>query len=418
MKLELSQPETRERTIAFARFVWRRFLDDKCFEAAGAMSFTTLFGLVPLTTAALGIISAFPVFADWSDRLTAFIFANFVPESGRVVRGYLTDFAANAAKLTSAGVIALLVSALVLMSSIENQFNMIWRVPPRRRRLARFVVYWTILTAGPLLLAASIGAGSDALEHSGARDPYGIAFVLGRLVPFIVTWLAVTLAFLVVPNAVVRPRNAALGALVASALFELAKHLLASYLKRANYDEVYGALAVIPVFLIWIYVSWVVVLLGASLAASLSAFRFMPAALRVPHALEFAFLLRMYRRIVRAGQQAVPLDRAQLELLEPGVTEEQFDRFFKLLHEHQLVQRTDSGAYVALRDPATVRLNELFDAGRFGLPGAAELERLKARGDPDDAPLIEWLGEARAAVQGAFAVSAARIMPVQDPRPA
>src|SRR5687768_4326806 len=100
MKLELSQGETKERAIAFARFVWRRFLDDKCFEAAGAMSFTTLFGLVPLTTAALGIISAFPVFADWSDRLTAFIFSNFVPESGQVVRSYLTDFAINAGKLT------------------------------------------------------------------------------------------------------------------------------------------------------------------------------------------------------------------------------------------------------------------------------------------------------------------------------
>ena len=418
MKFDLSQGETKERTIAFARFVWRRFLDDKCFEAAGAMSFTTLFGLVPLTTAALGIISAFPVFADWSDRLTAFIFSNFVPESARVVRGYLTDFSINAAQLTSAGIVALLVSALVLMSSIENQFNMIWRVPARRRRLTRFVVYWTILTAGPLLLAASIGAGSDALADAGAEDTSGIGYTLGALVPFVVTWLAVTLAFLVVPNAVVRPRNAALGGLVASALFELAKHLLASYLKRANYAEVYGAIAVIPVFLIWIYVSWVVVLLGASLAASLSAFRFQPAALRVPHALEFAFLLRTYRRIVRAGQQATPLDRGKLELLEPGLTQEQLDRFFCLLTEHQLVQRTDSGAWVALRDPATVRLNELFDAGRFGLPGLAELERLKARGDPDDGPLIEWLAEARAAVQGAFAVSAARIMPVENPKPA
>ena len=407
--LELNQTETKERTIAFAKFVWRRFLDDKCFEAAGAMSFTTLFGLVPLTTAALGIISAFPVFAEWSDRLTEFIFQNFVPESGQVVRGYLTDFAINAGKLTSAGIAALLLSAFVLMSSIENQLNMIWRVPPRRRRIARFVVYWTVLTAGPLLLAASVGAGSDRLAH--ATDQYGAAAILGALVPFLVTWLALTLMFLVVPNAIVRPRNAALGAFVATALFELAKLAFAGYLKRANYDAVYGALAAIPVFLFWIYVSWVVVLLGASLAASLSAFRFQPAALRVPHGLEFAYLLRVYRRIVRAGQQGKPVDRAALEIAEPGLTEDQFDRYLALLRDHQLVQRTDAGAFVALRDPATVRLNELFDAGRFGLPNAGELERLKARGDADDAPLLEWLEQARGAVQGAFAVSAARIMP-------
>ena len=418
MKIELSKPETRERAIAFARFVWRRFLDDKCFEAAGAMSYTTLFGLVPLTTAALGIISAFPVFAEWSDRLTEFIFANFVPASGQVVRSYLTDFAANAAKLTSAGVLALLVSALVLMSSIENQFNMIWRVPPRRRRLARFVVYWTVLTLGPLLLAASIGAGTDALAKTGSPDSYGIGDFVASVVPFFVTWFAVTLSYLVVPNAAVRPRNAAIGAFVAAMLFELAKYLLAVYLRSSNYDEVYGALAVIPVFLIWIYVCWVVILLGASLAASLSAFRFQPKALRVPHGLEFAYLLRMYRNIVRAGQQGAPIARAQLELAEPGLTDEQLDRFFKLLREHQIVQLTDAGAYVALRDPATVRLNELFDAGRFGLPGTPELERLRARGDPDDVPLLEWLSDARAAVQGAFAVSAARIMTSEAPRPA
>lgn len=418
MKLELSQSETRERTLAFARFVWRRFLDDKCFEAAGAMSYTTLFGLVPLTTAALGIISAFPVFEAWSEQLTDFIFRNFVPESGRLVRGYLTDFAINAGKLTSAGIIGLLVSALVLMSSIENQFNMIWRVAPRRRRLARLVVYWTVLTAGPLLLAASIGAGSDALADAGAVDAWGIGAVLASLVPFVVTWLAITLAFLVVPNATVHPRNAAIGAFVATALFEVSKWLLSLYLQRANYDQVYGALAVVPVFLFWLYVAWTVILLGASLAASLSAFRFLPAALRVPHGLEFAFLLRVYRRIVRAGQGGTPIGRAHIVVDEPGLTEEQLDRFFTLMREHQLVQRTDDGCWVALRDPATVRLAELFDAGRFGLPGAAELERLKARNDPDDAPLIEWLTDARAAVQGAFSVSAARIMPAEPAVPA
>ncbi len=412
------QPESRERALAFARFVWRRFVADRCFEAAGAMSFTTLFGLVPLTTATLGIMSAFPVFADWSDRLTEWIFANFVPESGRVVRGYLTDFAVNAGKLTSLGVIALLVSALLLMSSIENQLNKIWRVAPRRRRLARFVVYWTVLTAGPLLLAASIGVGSDMLASAGADDRYGFGDVAAGFVPFIVTWLAVTLAFLVVPNANVRPRNAAFGAFVASGLFELSKHLLAGYLKRADYDAVYGALSAVPVFLIWIYLSWVVVLLGASLAASLSAFRFQPAGLRVPHGLEFAYLLRVYRHIVRAGLAAAPLDRAQIERLEPGLTEEQLEKFFALMREHQLVQRTDFGAYVALRDPSSVRIEELFHAGRFGLPAVAELERLEARGDPDDEPLIEWLREARNAVEGAFAVSAARIIPPVTPRPA
>lgn len=403
-------PHRRERSIAFARFVWRRFLDDKCFEAAGAMSYTTLFSLVPLATAAFGIIAAFPVFEQWSAAVTTFIFTNFVPTSGAVIQEYLMDFAANAKKLTGVGIAGLLVSALMLMAGIENQFNMIWRVPARRRRVTRFVVYWTVLTLGPILLAASLGASSYVFALAVREDELGLGARLLALVPFAVTWLVLTLAYLVIPNANVRFRHAGLGALLGTVLFELAKHGFAEYLARASYDQVYGALAAIPIFLIWLYVSWTMILLGASLAASLSAFRFLPESLKVPPGLEFPHLLRVYRRITSSAQAGAPLDRAQVELSEPGLTDEQLERFFTLMREHQLIQRTDYGAFVPLRDPASVRLSELFESGRFSLPTAAELDRFKARAGVDDEPLIAWLGESRGSLQSAFGVSCARVV--------
>jgi membrane protein len=403
-------PHRRERAAAFARFVWRRFLDDKCFEAAGAMSYTTLFSLVPLATAAFGIIAAFPVFEQWSTALTNFIFTNFVPASGAIIQEYLVDFAMNAKKLTTVGIIFLLFTALMLMAGIENQFNMIWRVPARRRRLTRFVVYWTVLTLGPILLAASLGASSYLFSLALQDDELGLGARLLGLVPILVTWMVLTLSYLVIPNANVRFRNAAIGAVLGTVLFEFAKHGFAAYLSRASYEQVYGALAVIPVFLIWLYVSWTVVLLGASLAASLSAFRFLPESLRVPHGLEFPHLLRVYRRITAAAQGGAPIDRAQLAYAEPGLTDEQLDRFFTLMREHQLIQRTDYGAFVPLRDPATVRISELFESGRFSLPTAAELDRFRARATVEDEPLVAWLTEARTSMHSVFGLSAARVV--------
>ena len=119
----LFDPIARERLLSFARFLWHRFVADKCFEAAGALSYTTVFALVPLAVATLGIMSAFPQFGKWSQQITTFIFANFVPSTGAAVQGYLTDAAAKAAQLTTAGVLGLLVGALVLMSSVEQTFS-------------------------------------------------------------------------------------------------------------------------------------------------------------------------------------------------------------------------------------------------------------------------------------------------------
>ena len=416
----------RERWATFARFVWRRFRDDRCFEAAGALSFTTVFALVPLSAAVLGILAAFPVFQSWSRQLTDYLFENYVPAAAKSVQEYLTQFASNASQLTVVGVVVLLASSLLMMAGIEDTLNRIWRAPGHRRRAARFVAYWTVLTLGPILLAASLGLSSYLFTLpliDDADRQFGLSQRLLALLPFLTTWSALTLAFTVIPNAAVRLRHAALGALFATALFELAKEAFGRYVASGDtYERLYGALSVLPLFLVWIYWSWVSVLLGASLAASLSAFRYVPVTLRVTPGLEFPALLRVYARVRAAAAAAAPVSRAALAAAEPGLSDDQLDRFLGELSAQQLVQRNEAGCWLPLRDPAAVSLRELHEAGRHRWPTAAELARL--RHGPRFAPaLATWLEQGSVALAPALdlplAALADQILPerLPDSRP-
>ncbi|HLM52850.1 MAG TPA: YihY family inner membrane protein, partial [Pseudoxanthomonas sp.] len=141
----------RARAGAFFRFLAKRFLDDRLFQAAAALAYTTVFALVPLAMVVFGVLSAFPVFSEWSGRLSDYVFAHFVPSAARSVAGYIREFSDTAGRLTVAGVIALVISLLITLNSVENTFNRIWRVGPSRPRIGRFLVYWTVLTLGALV---------------------------------------------------------------------------------------------------------------------------------------------------------------------------------------------------------------------------------------------------------------------------
>src|ERR1700712_1118226 len=188
----------RHRAIAFLRFTVQRFLDDRCQQSAGALACTTLFAMVPLTAALIGILSGFPAFAEWQERITNFIFENFVPATGEAVRGYLTQFADNANKATALGVIILIVSTLMLMLSIEDAFNRIWRVPKSRPVGMRFIVYWAVLSLGPALIvvAPAISPYLLALPLFGDAEviyPLRSSFI--GMLPFLIEWTALSAAY-------------------------------------------------------------------------------------------------------------------------------------------------------------------------------------------------------------------------------
>lgn len=375
----------RDRLQSFARFVWRRFLDDRCFETAGALSYTTVFALVPLLAAAFGILSMFPVFALWTRQISGFVFSNFVPSAGAAVQDYLLRFAANASRMTVVGVGALLVSAILMMTSIEDRFNRIWRVAAQRRSAARFLMYWTALTLGPLLVVGGLALTSylfalPLLHHADAQ--FALRARLLGLLPFLITGIGLFGMYILIPNRVVAWRHAALGALIAALLFELAKVGFGLYVTHAAYGEIYGALAVLPIFLIWVYLSWVIVLLGASLAASLAAYRYCPHAARLPAGCEFIGLLRVLARFAAAQRRGAALSAATLLAVEPFLSDDLLRRYLLDLQRTDVVRRTERGDWVLARALDSITLAELYEAGQYRLSASAEAVAGAAYGLP------------------------------------
>lgn len=257
----------------FALLVARRFVADRCARVASALSFTTVLALVPLTAVSLAVLALFPVFASWMDALQQFIYSNFMPAAGDVVSEYVQRFAANAEKLTVWGLVFLVATALMLMGTIERTFNDIWHAEHRRKLVHRFLAYWTILTLTPILIGLSLSLTSYviSLPLFGRQSPFGFFRALALdLLPVVLEILAFLLLYTVTPNRRVRVRDALIGSVFAALLFECAKRGFALFVtKFAAYQIVYGAVAALPVFLIWIYLSWTVILLGAVVTAAL-----------------------------------------------------------------------------------------------------------------------------------------------------
>lgn len=379
----------RDRWRAFFRYLWQRFWADNCFQYAGALSYTTVFALVPLTVAVFGILSAFPVFQEWSERLRSYIFANFVPATGSTIESYLSSFAANASSLTGVGIVALIVSALLMMYSIEDAFNRIFRVTRARRPVSRFVVYWTVLSLGPMLVVAGLALSTYlfALPLLAEIDrDLALSDRLLVLVPALVTWLALTLSYAVVPNADVRWRHAAMGALIATILFELGKRGFALYLTNASYQRIYGAFAVVPIFLIWVYLSWNIVLLGASLAAVLGSFRYHSEERKLPTGHEFAAVLRLLEALSEAHAHGRGLGLDTLHDRVGGLSDEQLLRCLADLEKLRIVERTALGHWRIIRDLSHIKLADIYEIGGYRVP------LTQRGGEPDSADRALALG--------------------------
>jgi membrane protein len=361
----------RARAGTFFRFLWRRFLDDRLFQAAGALAFTTAFAIVPLSMVVFGVLSAFPVYEQWSKQLSTYIFSNFVPSSARAVEAYLLDFSGNAGKLTVVGVIVLVVSLLITLTSIEATFNRIWRVPTARPKFGRLVVYWTVMTFGALLAAASLALSARffALSIFETESGQVLEHWLLRTSPIMIEWLALAVVYRVVPHRTIDWRYAALGALLAALLIEVVKIAVGSYLGSFGaYEKIYGTLALIPIFLGWIYFSWVAILLGASLASSLSAFRYQPASQRLPMGYEFHGLLRLLGRFdeYRGDGRGLHLD--EIRRIEPVLTDAMVQQMLAQLSQIGLVARAESGEWLLARDLDDISLAELYEACQLRIP--------------------------------------------------
>jgi membrane protein len=259
-------------------FARRRLREESLPQVAGSLTFTTVFALVPLLTIALAIFTTFPMFQALRQGLEAYFVQSVMPKQiATPILNNLTMFAAKATRLSAVGAVALVVTSVAMMGTIERVFNRIWRVKAERSWTRRILVYWAILTLGPVLVGVSLSMSTHV--YMATSDLVGAVPVLGAIVYTVlslaVTTAAFTLMYVVVPNRLVDWRDALWGGLMAAVFFELAKRGFAIFITQfPTYSRIYGTLAALPLFLLWIYLSWLITLFGALFTAALPVVKY------------------------------------------------------------------------------------------------------------------------------------------------
>ena len=374
-KHQKARLQDRARAGSFGRFLWKRVLEDRVFQAAGSLAYTTVFALVPLAIVVFGVLSAFPAFDQWKDALTDFVFTNFVPGAARSLQDFINHSLADVGSFTAAGVIVLVASLLVTLHSVEQTFNRIWRVASARPQFTRFLIYWTVLSLGTMLAAASMATAAYifALPLFHTSEGRWVAHAAWRLAPMAVEFLGIALIYRVVPQHSVRGRHALAGALLATICLEAVKWGLGLYLGSfQTYQRLYGALSALPILLLWTYLSWVSVLSGASLASSMAAFRYQPQDMRLPDGHEFYALLRLLGRFQLARRQGNGLDEDTLLRLEPVLDDLLQQKLLSELARIGVIRRDERGEWLLARDLEQVSLAELHESCGLRVPLQAQ----------------------------------------------
>ncbi len=262
-------------SLNFLKLLIMRIKQEQIPVIAGYLSYVTLMSLVPLIVVMLSVMTAFPLFANLRETIEGFVYSNFVPTAGDVVREYISGFVANASKMSAVAISFLILFALLLISVIDKTLNKIWQVTKKRRLVTSFSMYWMILTLGPILVGSSLAVTSYlvSLASLDKIELFGLANIFLRALPLFASIAAFLILYTIVPNKIVPFKFALTGAAVAGILFELAKKSFALYVTQLpSYQAIYGALATIPILFVWVYISWFIVILGAVFTVSLEDF--------------------------------------------------------------------------------------------------------------------------------------------------
>ena len=353
--------------IRFVGYTGRRFGQDSCARQAAGLGYISLLSIVPLLAVGLGLLSAFPAFDDIRFDLQVMIFQNFLPASGSEVTEQLTNFVNNASKATGPGVLAFALTAVLLLNNIESALNMIWRVVERRPVALRVLVYWAMLTLGPLLLGSSLsfsGYAFAVVEFSGIGEYTAGYIEFARLISIVLATFGFAVIYFVVPNRPVPLTYALIGGAVAGILLEALKAGFGLYLHHfPSYQAIYGALAAVPIFLLWMYLFWVIVLIGAEVAAAAPEWR--AAQARGRHAAgpgdRLALAFDLIERMRDSRRDGVLLKERRLRRGLPA-TPTEIDSTLYALRRARIAERSSRGRWLLSRDLSTLTLGDLAEA--------------------------------------------------------
>jgi len=371
--------------------VLQRFAKDQCGSIAAQLTVTSLLALVPMTTLILSLLSLLPSYQQLGEQLQSLVFRYFAPETGQVVQQYLGEFVGKARSLSGVGVLTLLLTALLMMRTIDRSFNHIWRVKRSQSWLRTFLVYWAVLTLGPLLLGTSLLITSYIKSLPLISDvvtDYSEWFTTA--LPFMMEWSAFMVLFMLVPNRRVPWRHAALAALLTSVLFELAKIGFTVFVKSfSTYQFIFGALASLPLFLIWIYLAWLILLYGAEFCHALDSMSAEDKGVAFHPFIELCLLLES---LLRKQRQGKPLSEFELSS-ETALTADRAIMWLQRLKDIGWVMRSEDKAYGLLQPADKITPLSLLDIANCSLPSSEELSA---------APLNEQLSRQLLSLRGEY----------------
>jgi membrane protein len=354
-----------------AGFVARRIGEDRVAQVAGSLTFTSVLSLVPLATVAFALFTAFPIFASFQESLQDFLYVHLMPaQINTQIFKYLNQFASKAKGLTTLGMIILVLTAVMTMMTVESAFNVIWRVRKARPFAQRVLVYWSIITLGPILFGCSLSISSYVFAHSVAyagshnlMPPIVEWALTGVSLP--VTVLAFTFIYVYTPNCKVEWRDAVIGGLIAAIAFELGKRGFGYYVRRIpTYTAVYGAFAALPVFLLWVYLCWMIALVGAMVTSALPAIRIGQYHRRDFPGSDLLDSLELLARLAEAREEGKPgytaLDLAKMLRCDMETSTRLINRLDALGWIGRL-EDARMPRYVLIANPGQITVTMLFD---------------------------------------------------------
>jgi len=344
------------------QYLFSRFIADRCSENAAALTYMSLFALVPLLTVLYTMASAVPAFQGLETKMQAFMFENLMPDTSSEITAYLEEFSEQAKNLTGPGIVFLVVTAVLMLRNIEKALNQIWRASENRSPVSSFMLYWAVLSLAPVTIGLALAISTYLSSFAHVLQGYDIigiqAFVLS-VAPLLLTTAGFTLVYLAVPNCRVPFRHTLIGGFIAACAFHLARWGFTKAVAGSNYSIIYGAFAAVPLFLLWIYLSWNIVLMGGILVHSLSAYQNEEQANR-PMVLKALDVLYLFWEKQKIGQPV-----GEIELLNRrhevtrGLDSESWRELRDLFMKKKLIAENDKGQYLLSRDLHTITFWQL-----------------------------------------------------------
>lgn len=344
------------------RYVFSRYGADRCSENAAALTYMSLFALVPLLTVLYTMASAIPTFQGVENQIQDLLFEHLMPETSSDIEEYLNEFSRQAKTLTGPGILFLVITAVLMLRNIEKAFNLIWRARENRSAVSSFLLYWAVLSLAPITIGLALGISTYLSSFAHALEAFDIigakAFFL-RVTPLLLTTAGFSLLYAAVPNCRVPMKHTLIGGVAAAIAFHVARAVFADLVVGSSYTFIYGAFAAVPLFLLWIYLSWNIVLMGGILVHSLSAYQNEEQASR-PNVLKALDVLFLFWQKQQAGSTV-----REIELLNDkhsivrGLDSETWRELRDTFIQHKILTQDDSGHYLLSRDLHSIKFWQL-----------------------------------------------------------